>query len=63
MAYPLDETASMASSDSDNADRVDQDVCQVVCCHFWVTCTDTEVDGSDGRVFVWCKSTRMVTLL
>ena len=41
--YPLDETASTASSDSDNADRVGQDVFQVVCRHFWVTCTDTEV--------------------
>ena len=41
--YPLDEAASTASSDSDNADRVDQDVCQVVCRHFWVTWTDTEV--------------------
>ena len=43
MTYPLDETASTASSGSDNADRVGQDVFQVVCRHFWVTCTDTEV--------------------
>ena len=43
MAYPQDKTVSTALINSDNADRVDQDVCQVVCHHFWVTCTDTEV--------------------
>ena len=43
MAYPLDETASMALSNLDSADQVDQDVCQVVCRHFWITYKDTEV--------------------
>ena len=42
-AYPLDDTTSTASSDSDNAARVDKDDCQVVCRHFWVTCTYTSL--------------------
>ena len=38
-AYPRDETVSTASSDSDNADQVDPEICQVRGGHFLVTCT------------------------
>ena len=41
MAYPLDETVSTAIQIMQI--KSIQDVCQVVCRHFWVTCMHMEV--------------------